>query len=175
MNIANQSNDNINILKNSIDHLYRQYLDYLSNNHAYWPNAVKLEKSNEIDTKTDNDNKTLVTDEVSDPIDIAILRDILRGIIAIKNTTYTTGLDIINAIRNLDFTVNIANDGGNPPAPTNDTNIDYTDQGDFGIDEIHQYDPLPEAPILTVTLIFLNIRLFSLNLRTRFLIYCRLI
>lgn len=146
MNIANQSNDNINILKNSIDRLYRQYLDYLSNNHAYWPNAVKLEKSNEIDTKTDNDNQTLVTDDNSDPINISILRDILRGVIAIKNTVYTTGLDIVNSIRNLDFTVNIANDGGNSLPSDNTPTIDYTDQGNFGVDEIHQYEPLPEAP-----------------------------
>lgn len=156
MSISGQTNDNINILKSSIDKLYREYQTYLNNNHAYWPGAVKLEKRNNIDTKTDNDNLTLVTDKQTDDDITLILRDILRGIIAIPNQLYSVGQDIKNSINQLDFTVNIANDGGVSPSPSSDTDIIYTDQGDFGIDEIHQYEPLPEAPDIDGEVDFLD-------------------
>lgn len=112
MSIGGQTNDNINILKNSIDKLFREYQTYLSNNHAYWPGAVKLEKRNNIDTKTDNDNLDLVTDKQSDDDVTLILRDILRGVIAIPNQLFSVGQSIIGALNQLDFTVNVANNGG---------------------------------------------------------------
>lgn len=119
VSVPAQTSENITILKNSIDNLYRQYLDYRSNNHAYWPGSVKLEKRNEIDTVTDNDNLTLVTDKQTDDDITLILRDILRGVISIPNQIYVTGEDIIGAIRQLDFTVNVSNNGGSPPVDLN--------------------------------------------------------
>lgn len=171
MNIGSQTNDNINILKASIDNLYREYLTYVSNNHAYWPGAVKLEKRNEIDTVTDNDHQTLVTDKQTDDDITLILRDILRGVIAIPNQLYTVGQNIINSINQLDFTVNVSNDGG-VIVPTGDNNIDidYTDQGDFEIDKIHQYPmQLPTAPDIDNSIDFLDYPYVLASASTQFL------
>lgn len=112
MNIANQSNDNVNILKSSIDKLYKEYLDYRSSSHAYWPGALKLEERNDIDTVTDNDNLTLVTDTQNDDVYTLILRDILRGIIAIPNQIYVTGQDLINSISHLQLETTLVSNGG---------------------------------------------------------------
>lgn len=112
MNIAGQTNENINILKHSIDNLYSEYQSYLANNHAYWPAAIKLEERNDIDTVTDNNNLTLVTDTQNDDIYTLLLRDILRGVIAIPNQLYVTGQDIIDSISHLELRTTLVSNGG---------------------------------------------------------------
>lgn len=112
MNIAGQTKDNIRILKTIIDNLYQEYINYRSGTHAYWPGATKIQDRNDIDTQTDNDNLTLVTDDSNDTLDISILRDILRGVIAVSNNLIDGVSKIVSALNQLDFTVNVVNNGG---------------------------------------------------------------
>lgn len=112
MNIASQTKDNINILKSTTDALYQEYINYRSGTHAYWPTATKIQKRQNIDTVTDDDNTSLITDDNSDTLDISLLRDILRGVIAISNNLIDGVSKIVSALNQLDFTVNVANDGG---------------------------------------------------------------
>lgn len=156
MNIGGQTQDNIDVLKRSIDSLYQEYLQYINGTHAYWPTATKIQERQRIDTNTTDNNTVLITDDSNDTLDISILRDILRGVIAISNNVNEGVGQILGALARLDFVVNVTNNGGSTPAPTSDNNIDYTDQGDFGIDEIHQYEPLPEAPDIDGDIDFLD-------------------
>lgn len=112
MNIASQSLSNITTLKNSIDKLYSEYMNYRSSTHAYWPSATKIQERSDIDTITDNNNLTLVTDESNDTIDISILRDILRGVVAISNNINEGSSRLIQKLDEINFTVNLTNDGG---------------------------------------------------------------
>lgn len=112
MNIANQSISNISALKSSTDKLYREYLDYRSSNHAYWPGSTKIQERYTIDTKTNNNDTTLITDDSNDTPIISILRDILRGVIAISNNINEGVSNIISNLQELQFTVNVVNDGG---------------------------------------------------------------
>lgn len=154
MSISGQTSDNINVLKTSTDKLYREYQTYLSSNHAYWPGAVKLEKRNNIDTLTDNDNTTLITDKQTDDDITLILRDILRGVIAIPNQIYVTGQDIINAIRQLDLSVNLTNDGGVDAPDLSelwryDSNIFQDDLQSF-VDGVEDVQNIPQGYINTI-------------------------
>lgn len=112
MNIANQSMSNISALKQATDKLYQEYINYRSGTHAYWPNATKIQERDDIDTKTDNNNVTLVTDDANDSLDISILRDILRGVIAISNNVNQGCANIVQKLDELNFIVNVVNDGG---------------------------------------------------------------
>lgn len=112
MNIASQSMSNISALKTSIDKLYAEYLDYRSSTHAYWPSATKIQERSDIDTITDNNNLTLVTDDSNDTIDITILRDILRGVVAISNNIIEGSSKVVQKLDEMNFTVQLSNDGG---------------------------------------------------------------
>ena len=112
VSIPSQSLDNIRSLKSATDKLYQEYLDYRSSTHAYWPGATKLQERDDIDTVTNNNNTTLITDDQSDDIYTKLLRDILRGIISISNNVVQGTADIVNKLDHLNFTVNVANNGG---------------------------------------------------------------
>ena len=111
MNIANQTEDNVNILKSIMDALYQEYL------HSFWvevnPHFTNLpHHRRNIVTQTTDTDTTLITDDSNDTTDISILRDILRGIISINNSLCDGVVSFINAFDSLDFTVNVANGGG---------------------------------------------------------------
>ncbi|MBO7693244.1 MAG: hypothetical protein J6T10_11500, partial [Methanobrevibacter sp.] len=110
--IPNQTISNINILKSSIDKLYQEYINYRSGTHAYWPGASHIQARDSIDTITDNNNTSLITDDNSDSLLISILRDILRGVIAISNNINQGVSNIVSHLEQLQFTVNVVNDGG---------------------------------------------------------------
>lgn len=112
MNIASQSLSNISALKTATDKLYSEYINYRSGTHAYWPSSSHIQERDSIDTKTDNNDLTLVTDNSNDTPDISILRDILRGVIAVSNNVNQGTSNIIQKLEQLDFTVNLVNDGG---------------------------------------------------------------
>lgn len=137
MNIVGQTKDNINVLKTTIDALYQEYINYRSGTHAYWPTATKIQKRQNIDTVTDDDNTTLITDDNSDPLDISILRDILRGVIAISNNVNQGVSDIVSALNRLDFTVNVANSGGE--FPDIDLSSLYTYDSDAFSDDLETF------------------------------------
>lgn len=111
-NVVAQTTSTINGLKSLTDRLYQEYLDYRSGTHRYWPSATKLDDRKNIDTLTDDNNTTLITDDVNDDIITSILRDILRGVIAVSNNIIATGQNIVAKLDQLTFTVNVVNDGG---------------------------------------------------------------
>lgn len=115
MNIVGQTQDNINVLKSTTDMLYQEYINYRSGTHAYWPSATKIQERQSIDTVTDDNNITLITDDSTDTLDISILRDILRGVISISNNIIETGSRIIEKLEQLEFVVNVSNGGGSSP------------------------------------------------------------
>ena len=110
-NIGAQSLENRNILKSTIDRLYQEYLN--SSYVAFKSNSAnQVHHRNNINTKTDDSDLTLVTDDPNDDTITSILRDILRGVIAIPTSIYNNSQAIISKLDSLNWTVNIANDGG---------------------------------------------------------------
>lgn len=112
MNIGSQSISNISALKSATDKLYQEYINYRSGTHAYWPGATKIQERYTIDTKTNNNDTSLITDDSNDTPIISILRDILRGVIAISNNINQGVSNIITHLEQLQFIVNVVNDGG---------------------------------------------------------------
>ena len=111
MNIVSQTKDNVNILKNTIDSLYQEYIN--SYIHEIVPNmSGHAHNRKNIITQTDDNNLSLVTDDTNDTVDTSILRDILRGIIQISNNVANSTDAIIRKLDQLNFTVNVANNGG---------------------------------------------------------------
>ena len=111
MNIANQTGDNINVLKNTMDNLYKEYLNsYIVN--AY-PNTLNhAHQRKNIQTNTDDNDTSLITDDPNDSTDTSILRDILRGIISLSTSITSHFEALFDKLNELDFTVNVSNNGG---------------------------------------------------------------
>lgn len=112
VSIPNQTLENIRSLKSSTDKLYQEYLNYRSSTHAYWPGATKLQERDSIDTVTNNNNTSLITDDANDDIYTKLLRDILRGVISISNNVVQACSNIVTKLDQLDFTVSVSNNGG---------------------------------------------------------------
>ena len=110
-NIGSQSLENRNILKSTIDRLYQ---DYCNSSYVTFKSnsANNVHHRQNINTKTDDTDLTLVTDDPNDDTITSILRDILRGVIAIPTSIYNNSQAIISKLDSLNWTVNIANDGG---------------------------------------------------------------
>ena len=110
-NIGTQTLENRNILKATIDRLYQEYLN--SSYVSFKSNSAnQVHHRDNINTKTDDTDLTLVTDDPNDDTITSILRDILRGVIAIPTSIYNNSQAIIAKLDSLNWTVNIANDGG---------------------------------------------------------------
>lgn len=111
MNIVSQSFENRNILKATIDRLYQEYCSS-----AYYRihdnTANQIHHRKDINTNTDDDDLTLVTDDPNDSTIISILRDILRGVISIPTSIYNNTQMIISKLDSLNFSVTASNDGG---------------------------------------------------------------
>ena len=111
MNIVNQSNDNIVILKSTIDSLYREYIN--SYKHEFYSNSAnQAHHRRNVNTQTTDDDLTLVTDTVDDDIYTSLLREIIRGIVALQSSIVSGLRAVIDTLNNLDFSVNVANNGG---------------------------------------------------------------
>lgn len=111
MNIANQTNDNVVILKNTIDSLYREYIN--SYKHEFYSeSANQAHHRRNVNTQTTDDDLTLVTDDANDDIYTTLLREIIRGIVALQSSTISGIQAVIDTLNNLDFSVNVSNNGG---------------------------------------------------------------
>lgn len=111
MNIFNQTNDNVVILKNTIDSLYREYINSYKQE-FYSNSANQAHHRRNVNTQTTDDDLTLVTDSSNDDIYTTLLREIIRGVVAVQSSTVSGCRAIIDTLNNLDFTVNLSNDGG---------------------------------------------------------------
>lgn len=151
MNVANQTDDNINILKSTMDSLYQEYLNsFYVTVHPYFGNIPHHRRN--IETNTTDDDTTLITDDPNDSTDTSILRDILRGIISINNSVCDGVVSIKNAIDGLDFTVNVSNGGGiSDSSGSGSFNSDYTDKGTFDITPIENPPTIPTPADLEPT------------------------
>ena len=111
MNILNQTVENVNILKQTTDALYQEYLNsYMVT--AYNNSANQVHHRRNIETNTTDDDTTLITDDSNDTIDISILRDILRAVIQFQ-TTFADYMERLFAkIDDLEFVTTVVNDGG---------------------------------------------------------------
>lgn len=115
MNIANQTNDNIVILKNTIDSLYREYVN--SYKHEFYSNSAnQAHHRSNVNTQTTDDDLALVTDDANDDIYTTLLREIIRGIVALQSSTVSGFRVVIDTLNSLDFSVNVANNGGEFPS-----------------------------------------------------------
>lgn len=112
MNILNQSKENVNILKTSMDRLYQEYLDSFWHEVGKGNSALLPHHRKNIQTQTTDDDTSLITDDSSDTVDTSILRDILRGIIQLSNQVAYGTTSIVDKLDKLNFTVNVANGGG---------------------------------------------------------------
>lgn len=110
MNIANQTNDNIVILKNTIDSLYREYINSYKQE-FYSNSANQAHHRRNVNTQTTDDDLTLVTDDSNDDIYTTLLREIVRGIVALQSSTVSSCRAIIDTLNNLDLSVMLSNDG----------------------------------------------------------------
>ena len=111
MNIANQTGDNINVLKTTMDNLYREYLNsYIVHGYSNTLNHAHQRKN--IQTNTDDSDTTLITDNPNDSTDTSILRDILRGIISLSTSITSHFEALFDKLNELVFTVNVSNNGG---------------------------------------------------------------
>lgn len=142
-------------MKYAIDKLYQEYINYRSGTHAYWPNASHLQERDTIDTNTANNDLTLVTDDSNDTLDISILRDILRGVIAISNNFNQGCSNIVQKLDELNFIVNVVNDGGDKSLPDISSLWVYPDDAfndDFEsfIDGISEVQNIPQGYIDTI-------------------------
>ena len=110
-NVASQTSDTINAVKTSMDQLYKEYLDYYTVTFVS-NSANQAHHRKNINTVTDVDNPSLITDDPSDSLLISLLRDILRGVIAIPTSIYNNTQSILSKLDSLNFTINVSNDGG---------------------------------------------------------------
>lgn len=111
MNIASQTNENIIFLKGSIDSLYREFI----NSHAVkiYPNTSNhAHNRHNINTQTTDDDLTLVTNDENDDIYTKLLREIVRGIVALQSSTISGFNYLADIIDNLNFSVLVSNNGG---------------------------------------------------------------
>lgn len=142
MNILNQSKDNVNILKSSMDRLYQEYVN------SFWVEVGKGSAENlphhrrNIQTQTTDDDTTLITDDQNDTLIESILRDILRGVIQIGNQIGDGVTSIINKLSELNFTTTIVNNGGNNNTDTDveGINSDISDTMADSIEDVPTLD-----------------------------------
>ena len=128
MNIFNQTVDNVNILKQTTDMLYQEYLNsYMIT--AYNNSANQVHHRRNIETNTTDDDVTLITDDSNDTVDISILRDILRAVIQFQ-TTFADYMERLFAkIDDLEFVTTVVNDGGSTVP-----NVDLSDLYIYDVD-----------------------------------------
>lgn len=137
MNIANQTNDNIVILKNTVDSLYREYIN--SYKHEFYSNSAnQAHHRRNVNTQTTDDDLTLVTDTANDDIYTTLLREIIRGIVALQSSTVSGFRAVIDTLNNLDFSVNVANNGGE--FPSIDLASLYTYDSDAFSDDLQTFE-----------------------------------
>lgn len=111
MNIVSQTNENVVILKNTIDSLYREYIN--SYKHEFYSDSAnQAHHRRNVNTQTTDDDLTLVTDDANDDIYTTLLREIIRGIVALQSSTISGIQAVIDTLNNLDFSVNVSNNGG---------------------------------------------------------------
>lgn len=111
MNIASQTKENIIILKGSIDSLYREFI----NSYAVeiYPNTSNhAHNRHNINTQTTDDDLTLVTNDENDDIYTKLLREIVRGLVALQSSTISGFNYLSDIINNLNFSVLVSNSGG---------------------------------------------------------------
>lgn len=140
MNISNQTTDNINILKTTTDKLYQEYLAAYTK--SSWDNSANIASGRKnISTNTTDSNTTLITDDTNDSLIEKILRDILRGVISIQNAVAEQTAAIVNAIKGINFTQTVVNNGGSGGG--GDANVEGLDENlSDAIDG--SFDQMPE-------------------------------
>ena len=153
MNIANQTNDNIIILKSTFDKLYQEFIN--SYWYAIYPDFSNLpHHRRNIQTQTTDTDTTLITDDSNDTLDISILRDILRGVISVNNSVCDGVISLVNALENLDFVVNLSNGGGMGVTDLSvlwvyDSDA-FNDDLQLFIDDIEDVQSVPQGYISTI-------------------------
>lgn len=114
VSLPSQTTENANILKNKLDALYSEFINQYKVTVGWGNSAQAAHHRNAINTKTDDSDLTLVTDDANDDVITSILRDILRGVIAIPTTIYNGANAIIEKLDGLSFTTTVVNNGGVP-------------------------------------------------------------
>lgn len=148
MNILNQSKENVNILKSSMDRLYQEYINSFYREVGYHSSVELPHHRRNIETQTTDDDTTLITDDQNDTLIESILRDILRGVIQISNQIGDGVNSIMDKLSQLNFTTTIVNNGGNNDADTDVEGID-SDISDTMADSIEDVPTLDtEVPNL---------------------------
>lgn len=89
--------------------LYQEYLA-LKNDTVRNHLTNRVNKTDTIDTVTNNDNLTLVTDQEDDSTIISILRDILRFLLSLPSVISDCTNLILNKLDSLNLTTNFVND-----------------------------------------------------------------